>query len=45
MCFTAACGFGVSDVYMFNNVGDRTSHCRTPVLNGHSVDVLLLNVV
>ena len=24
---------GVSDVYMFNNAGDRTSPCGTPVLN------------
>ena len=30
--FTVVCGVGVSDVYMLNNVGDRTPPCGTPVL-------------
>ena len=35
----------VSDVYMLNNVGDRTPPCDTPVLNWCCDDVLFLNVV
>ena len=31
--FTAACGVGMSDMYMLNNVGDKTPSCRKPVLN------------
>ena len=29
--FAGACGVGLSDVYMLNNVGDRTPPCGTPV--------------
>ena len=29
--FTGACGVEVSDVYMVNNVGDRTPPCGTSV--------------
>ena len=43
--FSGACGVGVSNVYMLNNVGDRTPPCGTPVLNWRCVDVLFLNVV
>ena len=43
--FTGAYGVGVSDVYMLNNVGDRTPPCGTPVLNWRCVDFLVLNVV
>ena len=41
--FTGACGVGMSDVYMLNNVCDRTPPCGTPVLNWHCVwDVSLV---
>ena len=30
--FNGAC-VGVSNVYMLNNMGDRTPPCETPVLN------------
>ena len=43
--FTGACGIGVSDVYVLNNVGDRTPISETPVLNWRCIDVLFLNVV
>ena len=33
--YNNACGVGVSDVYMFNNVGHRTLPCGTSVLNWH----------
>ena len=45
MRFTGACGFVVSDVYMLNNVGDRTPPCGTPVMNWRYVDVPFLNVM
>ena len=45
LSFTGACGVGVVDVYMLNNVGDRTPPCGTSVLNWCCVDVLFLNVV
>ena len=32
-------------MYMLNSVDDRTSPCRTPVLNWHCVKVLFLKVV
>ena len=35
----------VSNVYMLNNVDDRTPPCGTPVFNWRYVDVLFLNVV
>ena len=38
--FIGACGVGVSDVYMLNNVGDRTPPCVTPVLFLNVVYVL-----
>ena len=49
--FTAACGVGVSDVYMLRIyiyiyvVGDRAPPCGTPFLNWRSVYVLFLIVV
>ena len=39
-----ACGAGVSDGYMLNNVDDRTTPCGPPILNW-LVDVLFPNVV
>ena len=30
MRFTSVCGVGVSDVFIVNNVGDRTPPCGTP---------------
>ena len=43
--FTSACGVGVSDAYMLNNVGDLTPPCGTPVVNWRCADVLFLNVM
>ena len=43
--FTAACGVGMSDVYMLNSVCDITPPCGMPVLNWRCDDVLFLNVV
>ena len=37
--FTGACGVGVSDMYMLNNVADRMPHCGSSVLNWRCVDV------
>ena len=45
LSFTGVCGVELSDLYMLNNVGDRTLPCGIPVLNWRCVDVLLLNVV
>ena len=45
VCFTGASGVGVSDVYMLNNVGNRTLPCGTPVLNWRCIDALFLSVV
>ena len=42
---TAACGVGVSDVYMLKSVGDSTPPCGKPFLNWRCVDILFLNVM
>ena len=38
--FTCACGVGVSDVYMLNNLVDRTPPCGTSVLHLELFDVV-----
>ena len=42
MSFTGDYDVGALDVYMLNSVGDRTSHCGTPVLNWRCVNILFL---
>ena len=43
--FTGTCDVCILDVYILNSVVNRTPPCGTPVLNGHCVDMLFLNVV
>ena len=45
MSFTGVSGVGMSDIYMFNSVGNRTPPCGTPVLNWRCVYILFLSVV
>ena len=43
--FTRTCGVDMSDVYILNNVGDRTPPCGILLLNLHYNTVLFLNIM